>query len=166
MRFVLETLVFFGHAARSRAASAVAVRCLLPLVLVCAAAATLAPTTPANATSHAQSKSSTWEDLIRDYLRRRHQDIVGDPFSWPESTIDHPMYAAQIVYEDLGGLPTFLDLSLIPQPEQSAEAAEMFVALGGDLDTQQWTNSERDRNVLLIDYYLSQGGFIPLFPLF
>lgn len=166
MRFVTQTLVFFAHPARTLRRIGYGVRYLLPAILL--VAATLGPEIPAWASTRieVQSKSATWEDLLRDLLRRRHEDAGDDPFAWPESTIERPMYAAQIVYEDLGGLTTFLDLSQIPQSQQLAEAAEMFVALGGDLDTQEWTNSERDRNVLLIDYYLTQGGYIPLCPLF
>jgi hypothetical protein len=73
------------------------------------------------------------------------------------------MAGAQLVYDDMGGADDFLDLVDVPQAQQLSDAADLFIFLGGNMDTLTWTTNEKQRTAALIQYYTLQGGvFWPL----
>jgi hypothetical protein len=166
MRSVSKTLVVFSYLAHFGRPTRSRVRCLLPILAVVAALAfptmqTLACQTRAACAS--SRMSLTWFETLDEFLRRTHSTFGGNPLDYPQSTADHPMAGAQLVYDDLGGVDSLLDFTLMPPPQQMDDAAEMFIFLGGDMDTQTWTTTERQRSALLLDYYTLQGGVFPLF---
>jgi hypothetical protein len=110
-----------------------------------------------------QAFSTSWQSLVDDFLRRMHNGYGGDPLAYPESTADKPMAGAQLVYDDMGGDDSLLNLTSDDADVQSKELADLFVALGGDMEKETWTNTDRERSELLVDYYIAQGGAFPLY---
>lgn len=115
------------------------------------------PPTPSS--QHALNASS-WQDMLREFLREALKRNGGDPNSWPESTIDDaPMNFVQAVYVQMGGDPTRLDMSKTPDSEQDGVLHDIFVAVGGlDAGDTLVDDQIESRIRSLWEYFVGRGG--------